>query len=108
MLPEQPSGHDPCLDRRAVRGLDLQLDPSVVEQESIATRDRGGQAGVGGRDAAGLPDEVAGHDLEGAARLEVERRAAREPAGANLRTTQILQDRHVAPGAAGRLPDAGE
>ena len=86
---------------RRRRRLDLELDLAVVEQQAIALRHLERQLAVGRRDAARPADLVADRDHERLALLQRDRLAAFEPAGADLRAAQVLQDRDVPVGARG-------
>ena len=83
------------------RRLDLELHLAVVQQQAIALLHLERQLAIGRRHAAGLADLVADGDDQRVAFLERNRLAAFQPAGADLRAAQVLQNRHVAVGAPG-------
>ena len=82
-----------------------QLDLPVVEQQAIARARPARQLAVGREHAAGPADAVADRDRSARRPSAAESRAAFEPAGADLRAAQVLQDGHVPAGARRGLAD---
>jgi hypothetical protein len=80
-----------------------QLDLPVVQQQPRAGLGGIDQFGIRREDAAGPAFLLPGAEPELVSGDELERMAARQPADANLRPTQVLHDRHVAPRSCRRL-----
>ena len=93
---ELAAGHHPRRQSRRRDGLDLELDPSVVEQQPLAGRDGREERVERARNAPRAAGGVAFLDDERVAVPERKWRVQRT--GANLRSAQILQHRDLAIG----------
>ncbi len=81
----------------AARRLDTQLDEPVGEEQSVARADASREALERGRNASRTAFEIAGRDRQPVAGLEDNRAAALQPPRADLRPTEILENRHLSP-----------
>ena len=99
---------DGRLNLHAVGRVDAQFDAPVGQQQPVAGPHALREAVERGEQPAGPADAVAGGDGHDLAGRERDRPAALQAAGADLRAAQILENRDLAAGAAGRRPHARE
>ena len=93
-------------DLVAVRALDLQLDFAVVDEEQAARLGFAHELCVRGVDALGIAFAIAGEDANRLAVSQFDWLAVFQPAGADFRTTEILEDRNDFRGACRRRPNS--
>ena len=74
-------------------------------KQAIAWPRRPHQLGVGREDPPALGRQIARADAQLLPLAQAQRSAARDRTGPDLRAAEILQDRHVPPGAPRRLAD---
>jgi hypothetical protein len=106
VLAEDATIHDRRSQLMRIDVVNPQLDPAVVEQQRAASRHRFRQIRICRRDSARLSGLVANHDPKPVAAGQSDRLAVRERAGANLRSAQILQQRHDPAGVVRGLANA--
>jgi hypothetical protein len=105
VLAEEAAVDDNRIHAARVHTDDLQLDPSIVKQETIARFDRARQAVKRGEDEAGTAFSSSCLDAKPIALGERKWRPGCKPPRADLRAAKILQDRDNPLCAAGGLAD---